>query len=266
MEWLAVAALLVVGLTVAAWLGQESMIFFRQPLVSTAHLPTGAVTLEIAAADGTLLRGWLRPADGAPAPTVLLFGGNAEEISWSLADRRWPRDWAIAAFNYRGYGASEGKPSEQALLADALVIHDAVAARPEVDARRIVVYGRSLGTGVAARVAAERPVVGAILASPYDSFVELGRTHYPWLPISLLLRHRFDAQADARRASAPLLAIVAAKDQIVPVERSRALFEVWSGPKAWREIAGADHNTLGEYPAFWQGIVAFLAERRDERR
>ncbi len=262
MEWLAVAALLAVGLPVAAWLGQERMIFFRQPLISTAHLPTGTVPLEVAAADGTLLRGWLRPAEGAPAPTVLLFGGNAEEISWSLSDRRWPRDWAVAAFNYRGYGTSEGKPSEQALLADALVIYDAIAARPEVDARRIVVYGRSLGTGVAARVAAERPVVGAILASPYDSFNELGRTHYPWLPISLLLRHRFDAQADAQRAHAPLLAIVAGDDRVVPQERSRALHDAWAGPKSWITVPGSDHNTLGEYPAFWQGIHAFLAERR----
>ena len=93
-------------------------------------------------------------------------------------------------------------------MADALAIYDAVAARDGIDRGRIVAFGRSLGTAVAARVAAERPVAGVVLVSPYDSLAAIGRHHYPWLPVSLLLRHRFDALADARVNRMPLLAIV----------------------------------------------------------
>ncbi len=258
MEWIVLVAALVLGVPAAAWFAQDRLIFFPQPIASTAQLPADAQPLEVVAGDGTKLRGWLRAADAAPraasvtaAPVILYFGGNAEEVSWTLADARWPRDWTIAAVNYRGYGDSEGKPGEAALVADALTIHDAVAARPDVDRNRIVAFGRSLGTGVAVKLAAARPLAGAILVSPFDSMVEVGSTHYPWLPVSLLLRHRFDSLEDARRAPMPLLAIVASDDSIIPRQRSQALFDAWAGPKSWLVVPATDHNTLSMPDAFW---------------
>jgi len=261
MEWIVLVAAILLGVPAAAWFAQDRLIFFPQPVVSTARLPAEAKSLEIVATDGTRLRGWMRAASVTPAPVVLYFGGNAEEVSGTLADWRWPRDWGIVAINYRGYGASEGTPGESALVADALVIYDGIAARPDVDARRIVAFGRSLGTGVAVKLAAARPVAGAILVSPYDSLVELGRTHYPWLPVSWLLRHRFDSTADARRVQVPLLAIVANDDSIVPVERSRALYDAWAGPKSWLVVPATDHNTLSGPDVFWNGVARFLAAR-----
>lgn len=261
MEWIVLAAAVALGVNAFAWFAQDRLVYFPQPLASTAHLPSGTQSIEIASVDGTRLRGWLRPADTVPAPLVVYFGGNAEEVSWTLADARWPLDWSIAAINYRGYGASEGRPSESALLDDALAIHDALAARPDVDARPIVAVGRSLGTGLAVRLAATRPIAGAILISPYDSLVELGRTHYPWLPVSWLLRHRFDAYADAHKARAPMLAIVATDDAIIPLQRSRALFESWAGPRTWLAVPGAGHDDLGDAPSAWGAMSAFLADR-----
>ena len=261
MEWIVLVAAIVLGVPAAAWFAQDRLIFFPQPLASTAHLPADAKPLEIVASDGTRLRGWIRTATATPAPVVLYFGGNAEEVSWTLADPRWPREWAIVAINYRGYGASEGAPGEAELVADALAIYDTIAARPDVNPRRIVAFGRSLGTGVAVKLVAARPVDGAILVSPYDSLVELGRTHYPWLPVSLLLRHRFDGEADAQRAHVPLLAIVADHDSIIPQERSRALYEAWAGPKTWFVVLSTDHNTLSAPDAFWYFLGGFLAER-----
>ncbi len=111
------------------------------------------------------------------------------------------------------------------------------------------------------RVAAQRPVAGAILVSPYDSLAAVGRHHYPWLPVSLLLRHRFDAEADARGCTAPMLALVADRDTIIPVTRSRALYDAWVGPKVWQVLPGVDHNSLGATPDFWQGVNEFLARR-----
>ena len=161
MEWIVLLAAILLGVPAAAWFAQERLIFFPQPVISTTNLPAEAKPLEILATDGTRLRGWMRGASAVPAPAVLYFGGNAEEVSGTLVDPRWPRDWTIVAINYRGYGTSEGTPGESALVADALVIYDAIVARPEVDARRIVALGRSLGTGVAVKLAAARPLAGA---------------------------------------------------------------------------------------------------------
>jgi len=262
MEWIIVLVVIVLGVFAAAWLGQERMIFFPQPVGANVRLPARASALEVVAADGTRLRGWIVPgAAPAPRPAVIYFGGNAEEVSWTLSDARWPREWTIVGVNYRGYGTSEGKPGEAALKADALSIYDAIARREDVDARRIVVFGRSLGTGIAVHVATERPVARVVLASPYDSFVALGRKHYPWLPVSLLLRHRFYAAADATRCRMPLLAIVGEYDTIIPADRSRALYDAWAGPKTWLTVPGADHNDLGDAEAFWAGVARFLEEQ-----
>ena len=259
MEWLLVVVAIALGVPAAAWFAQERLIFFPQPVVSTAHLPARAEPFAVTAADGARLRGWIVPGTASPAPAILYFGGNAEEVSWALADGRWPREWTLVALNYRGYGESEGSPAAHALLADGLALHDAVAARADIDPARIVVFGRSLGTAVAAHVARERPAAGAVLVSPYDSLAAVGHHHYPWLPVSLLLRHRFDPASDAAHCAMPLLAIVAEDDSIIPVARSRALYDAWAGPKAWLAVPGVDHNTLGATREFWAGIAQFLA-------
>jgi len=255
--------LIVVAIVLAVpalfWLVQDRLIFFPQPVVSTAHLPPRTTPLAVRAADGTMLHGWMVPAETSPAPAVVYFGGNAEEVSWAIASDRWPRGYARIAINYRGYGTSEGKPSAATLLADGLAIYDAVASRREVDGARIVAFGRSLGTAVATHVAANRPVMRTILVSPYDSLVAVGSRHYPFLPVEWMLRHRFAPVDDAVRSRTPLLVIVADDDSIIPVAHSRVLFDAWAGEKTWRNVAGADHNTLGATRQFWQAIDAFLA-------
>ena len=259
MEWLLVIAALALGIPAVAWFAQDGMIFFPQPNVATAQMPAHAAPLAVTASDGTRLRGWIARGSAVPAGTVIYFGGNAEEVSWTLADARWPREWTIVALNYRGYGESEGKPGERELTADGLAIYDAVVAREGVDPNRIVTFGRSLGTAIATHVAAERPVAGVVLVSPFDSLAAVGSHHYPWLPVSLLLRHRFDARADALRCRMPLLAIVGDADTTIPVERSRAFFEAWAGPKIWYSIPQADHNALGATADYWERIALFLA-------
>ncbi|HRO60987.1 MAG TPA: alpha/beta hydrolase [Burkholderiaceae bacterium] len=260
MEWLIAVIAIVVGLPAAAWFAQDGLIFHPRPLAIEPRMPAATVPIEIVADDGVRLRGWLRPAASVPAPAVLYFGGNAEEVSGTLADPRWPSDRTIVAVNYRGYGSSEGKPSERVLVADALRIHAEMRHRPEVDAGCMFVFGRSLGSGVAVSLAAARPVCGVVLVSPFDSLVELGRHHFRWLPVSLLLRHRFELLGDASRLTMPLLSIVAQHDTIIPHARSAALHEAWGGPKTWVEIPGTDHNTLAVPDLFWQRIGEFLSD------
>jgi pimeloyl-ACP methyl ester carboxylesterase len=261
MEWLAAIAVVVLGVPAAAFFAQERLIFFPQPIASTSHLPTRAEPLEIVAADGARLRGWIVKAEAATAPALIYFGGNAEEVSSTAADARWPQNWTVVAINYRGYGESEGKPGERELRADALAIYDAVAQRPDIDPGRVVLVGRSLGTAIAVHVAAERRSAGVILVSPYDSLVEVGRQHYPWLPVSLLLRHRFDALTRAERTRTPLMTLVAESDPIISLARSRALYDGWAGPKTWHVIPGTGHNTVASSEAYWKRIAAFLDQR-----
>jgi pimeloyl-ACP methyl ester carboxylesterase len=229
--------------------------------VSRAARPVADLVLETA--DGPRLRGWLVGALAGRAPLVVYYGGNAEEVSWQAREAGWPADWSLALVNYRGYGASEGKPSERHLFADALVAFDALAGRPDVDSSRIVLFGRSLGSAVAVHVAAERPVAGVILVSPFESMIAVGRRHYPWLPVGLLLRHPFDSGARAPAIRAPLLAIVAEQDTIIPPVHSRRLFEAWGGPKRWAAIPHTDHNDVAGAPEFWAAVASFLRETRD---
>jgi pimeloyl-ACP methyl ester carboxylesterase len=262
--WLLLAAVVVLGVPACAFLAQERMLFL--PHLATAprgtRPPRPVEEVELATPEGPRVRGWLVPArGGGPAPLIVYYGGNAEDAT-GQAFEPWPDDWALALVNYRGYGASEGRPSEQALCADAEVVLDALARRPDVDAARIVLVGRSLGTGVATYVAARRPVRAVVLVSPYDSMVALAGYHYPFLPVSWLLRHRFDSIERAPGIKAPLLAIAAERDEIIPSASSRRLYDAWGGPKRWVVIPEANHNDLGPPRSFWEPIWAFLDAAR----
>jgi fermentation-respiration switch protein FrsA (DUF1100 family) len=253
----------VVGVPALMYLMQDSLLFYPQPLhgpppVSRAGRPVAELVFPTA--DGPRVRGWLVGSAAERAPLVVYYGGNAEEVSWQAREAGWPADWSLALVNYRGYGGSEGKPSERSLFADALVAFDALAGRPDVDPSRIVLFGRSLGSAVAVHVAAERPVAAVILVSPFESMVGVGQRHYPWLPVGLLLRHPFDARARASAIRVPMLAIVAEQDTIIPPVHSKRLFEAWGGPKRAITIANTDHNDVASAPEFWAAVAAFLRE------
>ncbi len=262
-DWIVKLAVFVLGVWGATWLAQDYLVFLPRFARAPVAMPERAQPIELVTADGVRLRGWWipprTPVDaGGKAPVVIYFGGNADNVSWTLADARWPGDWALAGFNYRGYGESEGSPGERALIADALAIRDLIGGREDVDSERIVAFGRSLGSGVAVALAAARPLGGVLLASPFDSLVAVGRRHYPYLPVSLLLRHRFDSAALAPRLSVPMHAIVAQDDTIIPPERSRSLYDAWAGAKSWQVVEHADHNTLSEPAEYWAGVAGFL--------
>lgn len=250
-----------IGVPLFMWFFQERMLFFPRPLDSRPAPRPNVEEVSIVAADGVKLRGWLVKG-GAPAPLVIYFGGNAEEVSWlaELADRF--AGWSLLLVNFRGYGESEGKPGEKQLLEDGLVIHDYATGLPQVDSGRIVAMGRSLGSGVAVHLAARRSLRGVILVSPYDSILEVAKRHYPFLPVSLMLRHRFDSLALASRIEAPLLCLVATEDRIIPAARSRALFEAWRGAKTWHEIPHSDHDSISGEPEYWRSIADFLKALR----
>jgi len=251
-----------IGVPLLAWLFQERMIFFPRPVESRPAPRPGLEEVTVVASDGARLRGWMVKGKETPAPLVIYFGGNAEEVSWLAGIADQFSGWSLLLLNFRSYGDSEGKPGEKALLGDGLSIYDYASKRSDVDGARIVAMGRSLGSGVAVHLAALRSLRGVILVSPYDSIVEVAKHHYPFLPVSLLLRQRFDSLALAPKIRAPLLCLTATQDSIIPPVHSRALFEAWGGEKIWREVPQSDHNSISGEPEYWRSIAQFLRERR----
>jgi len=264
---LTIVAGVVVGLSILLYFLQDRLIFFRQPLDpgrrdSVLQRFPNVEEVNLVAQDGTRLHGFLsKPAAvaGTKFPLVIYFGGNAEEASWLLEEGERPQNWAWLAVNYRGYGWSEGSPGEQAMAADARRIYDWTQLRSDIEHSRIVAFGRSLGSGVAVRLASERPLAGVVLATPFDSLESVAKRHYPLAPVSLMLRHRFDSLALAPRIGVPMLCIVAERDSIVPAEHARRLFAAWQGDKRLVSIANADHNDVSESAAFWRETGNFLS-------
>ena len=246
-----------IGFPLLIWLMQDRLIFYPQTLPETRRaslIRPFTESLFLQAPDGTRLHAWHVKAPGA-APLVLYFGGNAEEVSWMIDEviARTPGvSWLLV--DYRGYGSSEGAPSEAAFAGDALLWHDHLAK----SATKVFVFGRSLGSGVAVRLAAERPIAGVVLVAPFDSLVQVAKRYYPYLPVGLMLKHRFDSIGYAPKMSAPLLCLVAARDEIIPPVHSQRLFDAWGGPKRWISLDGATHNDTDGRRDYWVSIKNFL--------
>ena len=248
------------GLVAALYALQDRMLFFPQPLVGAGPSGSHVESVEVAAEDGTPLRGWLVKSDRSPAPLLVYFGGNAEEVSWLAATGAERSSWSMLLVNYRGYGHSEGRPSEARLFADAVRLYDWAAGRAGVDARRIVGMGRSLGSGVAIYLATRRRLAGLVLVTPFDSITAVAQRHYPFLPVRWVLRHPFDSLSRAGTIAVPTLMLVAGRDTIIPPAHAERLYERWPGPKRWIEFPAADHDNISAEPGYWRAITTFLDE------
>ena len=205
-----------------------------------------------------LLRGWqIHPATKAQS-AVIYFGGNAENI-----ERRLPQLTAalprsdIYMLAYRGYGASDGEPTEELLEADAMALFDEVRRlHPQAP---ITVMGRSLGTGVASAVAAVRQPAKLVLVTPFDSILNTVRGIYGWLPVGLLLKDRFDSAARLQSYGGPILVLRAGMDQVVAPARTDALLEQLKGKAV--QVQGfeqAGHSSIFRAAGFWQAIEGFV--------
>ena len=265
LDWLKLAACVALGFPVLIYFLQEKLIFFPQPLTQDPlKANTGAAieAVSLLTADQVRLHGWVvkATATATPAPLLIYFGGNAEEVSWLASTAGQYAGWSLLMFNYRGYGRSEGKPGEAALFADALQIYDYAVSRAQ--GGRVALMGRSLGSGVAVHLAAQRPVAGVILVSPYDSVESVAKGIYPYLPIRLMLKHRFDSLTRAPQINAPLLCLVASDDRVIRRPHSERLYAAWGGPRQWREIRDTAHDSIADAPEYRRAIADFLDKLR----
>lgn len=251
--YLALAALL--------WLFQERLIFLPRAAAAKAAAPPGWLLESVThrTHDGIEIAGVLvRPGSGR-LPLVIYYGGNAEEVTaYGTQVQQAYGERAVLLVNYRGYGASRGRPAQRTLIADALELFDWAASRPDIDASRIALHGRSLGAAIAVAVAAARPAKCVVLTSPFASARELARELYPWLPVAWLLRHPFDSVALAPAIEVPVLILAGEADTIIPQRHSDRLAERWGGPVERRSFAGFGHNDLDLHPGYVQAIRGFL--------
>lgn len=241
------------------YLLQDSFLFF--PTVSE-HRDHGYANVEDyqLEREGISLRGWLLNPQFARENLLVYYGGNAEDIFHNI-DEFEDIQAATLFVAYRGYGSSGGRPSEAALYSDGLAVIDDMISR--YSPGNITLVGRSLGSGVACYVAAHRDIQGVVLVTPYDSIVNVARSSYPWLPVSLLLKHRFDSLALLRNIRCPLLVIYGGRDRVIRPERTKNLIDHIAGNKKVVFLERADHGTVDMFPEYWQALLDFIHREGD---
>jgi len=248
------------------YLFQRDLLFLpdrSRPSVARAAVP-GLSEVTLTTGDGLRLLAWHVPAPEG-RPTVLYVHGNGGHIGYRAERARALSEagYGILLVEYRGYGGNPGSPSEDGFHADAEAGLAFLGAQA-VAAQRVILYGESLGSAVAVRLAAETagrgaPVGAVILEAPFTSIADVAQHHYFYVPARQLVKDRFDAVSRIARIKAPLLVLHGERDQVVPIAFGRALFEAASEPKRGWFPLSADHATIFDAEAF-KRIKAFLAE------
>ncbi|MGY1889173.1 hypothetical protein DMX02_12940 [Pseudomonas jessenii] len=235
-------------LCAALFFFQRSLIYFPQPNAFTSA--DSRMTLSMPDAQVSVVT---RERVGARA--LIYFGGNAEDVSRNLPEfaEAFP-DYAVYLLNYRGFGGSDGSASEAAIAEDALALFDQVyASHPQV-----AVVGRSLGSGVAIRLASQRPVQQLILVTPYNSLEEIAARQYPWVPVQWLLKDRFESGKYAAHIRVPTLLLAASDDEVIPRASTERLLENFPrGVAVLRVVPDSGHNSISDRAQYlqWMGDV-----------
>lgn len=225
---------------------EDSFIYFpTRPPNGNWTLEPWMEDVELATSDGVRLHGWFCRADSKAEWTILFFHGNAG----NLTDRRGlvsqyrqlPAD--VLIIDYRGYGKSEGSPSEEGLYADARAAYDYLTTSRGVPAERIVIFGNSLGCAPAIELAVQVPCGRVVIQSAFTNVPEMSKRVIPVIPIGWALRHRYDNLAKVRSIAAPKLHIHSPDDEVIPFEMGRRVFEAAAEPKTFYEASGG-HNEL----------------------
>ena len=234
---------------------QDSLLFYPRPeLPSTEWAP---YRIEFSR-DEITLRGWFIPSPGANA-TVVYYGGNGEELSRAINRIRRIGDFNFLLVNYRGYGASDGQPGEAAMKDDARFILDTMVREGMIEIGSTHVVGRSLGTGIAAWLAARYDFASVVLLTPYDSIASIAADLYPFFPVRALIRNPFNAVEDAGDIDEPVLIIKAERDSIVPHVHTARFADALPAPPEFFTVPGTTHNRLFEEP-FYRRLDVFLQQ------
>lgn len=232
--------------SIVLYTNQRALIYHPTPNLGE-DTATPKMKLDV---EGAKLAVSFQPHTGQNA--LIYFGGNMEDVAWSLPlfSKMFP-DYAIYLPHYRGYSGSTGEPTEQALHDDALVLFDKIHAQHS----RVVVVGRSLGSGVAVRLASQRPVARLVLITPFDSIENVAQAKFPIFPINWLLIDKFESWQFAPKITAPTLVIAAEKDQVIPYSNTEQLYHSFSQDVVTlKVIPNRNHDDIMAEPAYLEWL------------
>lgn len=234
-------------ITAAAYFFQGKLVYFPTHTIEAYPSDVGLVydSIDFSTSDGIRLHGWYVPVEDEDAADVVLFcHGNGGNISHRLDTLRIVNDLGLSIFlfDYRGYGKSAGKPTEEGTALDAAAAWDFLTSEKGFSPDRIICWGRSLGGAVAARQAAAEKPKACILESTFTSVPDMGAKAYPFLPVRMLARFRYNTVRHVQNIQCPILIIHSPQDDIVPYEFGKKVFAVAPEPKQFLQISG-DHNT-----------------------
>jgi len=228
---------------------QRSLLFYPVPPVDGISTETIIFTNQ-----DKSLQGWV--LNKGQSRALVYYGGNAEDITANipLLDDLF-KHHTVYLINYRGYGKSQGSPSEEGLFSDAVAIYDQL----EQQHSSVSLMGRSLGSGVAVYLASKREIDRLYLLTPYDSIAKVAQTHYPYFPTSYLIRDRFESTAYAARLKAPVLIVAAEFDRVVPVKHAENLRDHLTAARvSYHLIAGAAHNNVTDFSQYRELVRDFI--------
>lgn len=232
------------ALVLFTYLRQDSLLYYpvRELASSPRDIGLDYEDLALITKDGIKISAWFIPSPEERG-VVLFCHGNAGNISHRLDSLRIFHELRLSVliFDYRGYGRSEGKPSEEGTYLDAEAAWDYLTAKRGYPAEGIIIFGRSLGAAVAAEVAARKGAGGLIVESGFISVPDLASRYFPWLPVRMISRHRYAVAERLREIPFPKLIIHSPDDEVIPFAHGIALFEAATAPKEFLEISGG-HN------------------------
>jgi fermentation-respiration switch protein FrsA (DUF1100 family) len=269
LEWLLVVGVVGYGgVLMLMYVFQRKLMYFPDPK-RTPPAEAGfaqAQELRLESIDGERLIAWHVPPRG-DRPVMLYLHGNAGALNLRAGRFEWliAEGDGLVALSYRGFGGSSGVPNEQGLINDALAAYDFTVQR--YAARRVVLWGESLGTAVAVALAAERDVGGVILDAPFTSIADVGAAAYPFAPVRWLIKDAFRSDRRIGKVKAPILVLHGERDAIVPIRFGERLFALANEPKRMVRFPQGGHINLDDYGAidvvreFVAGIAAVPAER-----
>ncbi len=263
MVLLAVLALVYGTFCLLLYLNQEKLIYFPGPTVLLTPSSAGLEFREhwIETKDGERLHAWWLPSAEANAPIVLFLHGNAGNISHRMDSLRLFHELGLSTLiiDYRGYGLSSGRPDEPGTYLDAQAAYDFLQTHHSVAAQRLIIFGRSLGGGVATWLANHNACTGVIIESSFLSIPTMGQEIYPWMPIRWISRVHYDNAARMASLSCPVLVIHSRDDELIPFRHGQQLHALATSPKSFLEISGS-HNSgfMASQEHYRNGLGAFL--------
>ncbi len=259
-------AAVVLGVVVVSFWGQLERRFVFFPTRDVAATPADfGVEFEdvyFTTSDGLHLNGWYVPGRGE---TVWLWfhgnGGDLGHRAEEMALFHHKVGANVFIFDYRGYGKSEGQPSERGTYRDARDALEYLEGRPDAKGKRIVYFGRSLGAAVAVELAVEHAPAGLVLVSPFTSLRDMAKLSHPLVPLAAWVAgDRYDSAARIGKIHRPVLIMHGEHDEIVPVQQGEALSRAANDPKTFRLLPGAGHNDTfyAGGPVYWEQLNEFL--------